>query len=452
MQWPMSAALPACTSEVRDVLLDGDDDSQPLVAAALSHSHLGIVAVSALCTAGLLGLAALSSLPPGSSKNAEPRSLGTGGITDAWKLPPNFDGSLFGQHYVLEKRYDLSQPPEDNFEVQQFSDEGLTNSCANYVDDGSTVFTRKGNLVLRVAGACPDGKCLNSGRVMSKQAFKYGIFTWSIKLPKCHGLWPAIWLLPGHKNGLGAYGQWPCSGEIDVMETIDSLNSSGFNIVTGYGGSKMGCWADDKNVSAICDRCSKKYCMSTTLGKPHIGSNSYFVEDVNCSSHADAHPSWSEHTFVFSWQPGSMITWVDPDLSYNKAGELVSVVPKRKAAAGGYPSWKAYEYKSTPTWLAAEEYMGKCYPGSAAWGAPFDKPMRLMLNLAIGGYGQAPCVWGNASCTDAKACGKAVGAEMIVSDISIWQKAGAGPLDHCFWALAAACLHAASIVTRFEWD
>jgi beta-glucanase (GH16 family) len=33
------------------------------------------------------------------------------------------------------------------------------------------------------------------------------------KLPKGDWLWPAIWLLP-EKN---AYGQWPASGEIDLM-------------------------------------------------------------------------------------------------------------------------------------------------------------------------------------------------------------------------------------------
>jgi hypothetical protein len=35
------------------------------------------------------------------------------------------------------------------------------------------------------------------------------------KLPKGDWLWPAIWLLPEHQ----AYGQWPASGEIDLMES-----------------------------------------------------------------------------------------------------------------------------------------------------------------------------------------------------------------------------------------
>lgn len=39
----------------------------------------------------------------------------------------------------------------------------MTHSCSNYVDDGQTVFTSNGRLVLKVASACPDGSCLNSG-------------------------------------------------------------------------------------------------------------------------------------------------------------------------------------------------------------------------------------------------------------------------------------------------
>lgn len=453
MPWLMDKVLSDQSPKAGACSRDEDEDDsagEQLLAGTKQRRRWSgaIPVVAALCIAASLCLAALCrSLYVGAGvEQAAPapaRGLETR-IADAWRLPRNFDGALFNQHYTLKKRFDLSREPREEFEVQEFKDKGLTNSCANYVDNGKTVFTRDGNLILRVDSECSDGKCLNSGRIMSRKAFKYGMFFWTAKLPKCHALWPALWLLPSGKKGVGAYGQWPCSGEIDVMETIDSLNSSGFNIVTGYGASKMGCWADDKNVSAICDSCSKDYCMSTTLGHPHLGSNSIYVEEVNCSQDKDSHHRWEEHTFAFSWQPGSMITWVDPEVSFNKAGELVSVVPRRTGSP--IPSWKAYEYKTTPTWLAAEEYMGKCYPGAAAWGAPFDRPMRLMLNLAVGGYGQAPCVWGSDNCT--KKCGGAVGAEMVVSDISIYVKSGAGSLHRglpAWVAMAAAGFHMALI-------
>lgn len=45
--------------------------------------------------------------------------------------------------------------------------------------------------------------------------FKYGRVEVKAKLPKGDWLWPAIWLLPRHNE----YGNWPASGEIDIMES-----------------------------------------------------------------------------------------------------------------------------------------------------------------------------------------------------------------------------------------
>ena len=36
------------------------------------------------------------------------------------------------------------------------------------MDDGSTVFTKDGKLVVKVSSACPDGMCLNSGSAPRK--------------------------------------------------------------------------------------------------------------------------------------------------------------------------------------------------------------------------------------------------------------------------------------------
>lgn len=47
--------------------------------------------------------------------------------------------------------------------------------------------------------------------------FKYGRVEVCARLPPWHrGLWPAIWMLPAHS----AYGRWPDSGEIDLMEAV----------------------------------------------------------------------------------------------------------------------------------------------------------------------------------------------------------------------------------------
>ena len=39
------------------------------------------------------------------------------------------------------------------------------------------------------------------------------------------GIWPAFWMLPAAApNGSLPYGVWPRSGEIDIMESVNSFN------------------------------------------------------------------------------------------------------------------------------------------------------------------------------------------------------------------------------------
>lgn len=52
--------------------------------------------------------------------------------------------------------------------------------------------------------------------------FKYGKVEVRAQLPKGDWLWPAIWLLPSDY----AYGGWPASGEIDLLESRG--NSPGY--------------------------------------------------------------------------------------------------------------------------------------------------------------------------------------------------------------------------------
>ena len=60
----------------------------------------------------------------------------------------------------------------------------------------------------------------------NKGDWKYGKIEVRAKLPEGRGLWPAIWMLPTSHE----YGEWPASGEIDIMEHVgydkDSIFSS----------------------------------------------------------------------------------------------------------------------------------------------------------------------------------------------------------------------------------
>ncbi|WP_214628859.1 glycoside hydrolase family 16 protein [Paenibacillus agaridevorans] len=61
----------------------------------------------------------------------------------------------------------------------------------------------------------------SSARIDTKDhfSFRYGKLVARARLPVGQGLWPAIWLLPQDQ----AYGPWPASGEIDIMEARGRL-------------------------------------------------------------------------------------------------------------------------------------------------------------------------------------------------------------------------------------
>ena len=58
-------------------------------------------------------------------------------------------------------------------------------------------------------------------RSAGKFSFKYGKVEVKAQLPKGDWIWPAIWLLPEDE----AYGGWPASGEIDIMESRGNAGS-----------------------------------------------------------------------------------------------------------------------------------------------------------------------------------------------------------------------------------
>lgn len=79
------------------------------------------------------------------------------------------------------------------------------------------------NLCARLETIEADGRrfAYTSARLDTKDhlSFRYGKLIVRAKLPVGQGLWPAIWLLPQQQ----AYGPWPASGEIDIMEAKGRL-------------------------------------------------------------------------------------------------------------------------------------------------------------------------------------------------------------------------------------
>jgi beta-glucanase (GH16 family) len=95
---------------------------------------------------------------------------------------------------------------------------GWGNNELEYYTAGGNVSAKNGLLVIEVRKENMSGNRYTSTRLVSKGKgdFLYGRFEARAKLPRGRGLWPAIWMLPTD----WAYGGWPKSGEIDIMEQV----------------------------------------------------------------------------------------------------------------------------------------------------------------------------------------------------------------------------------------
>lgn len=81
-----------------------------------------------------------------------------------------------------------------------------------------------GKLIIEAHKETFEGSEYTSSRIVTNQKgdWKYGKFEIRAKLPTGVGVWPAIWMLPTDWE----YGNWPASGEIDIMEHVGHVPDS----------------------------------------------------------------------------------------------------------------------------------------------------------------------------------------------------------------------------------
>jgi len=125
----------------------------------------------------------------------------------SWQLvwQDEFNGSI-GPHWVFETGNGANG--WGNNELQYYRRENAT------VENGALVITAKREDF--------GGYRYTSARMKTQglKSFKYGRIEARIKLPAKRGLWPAFWMLGSNITSVG----WPASGEIDVMEQINTNN------------------------------------------------------------------------------------------------------------------------------------------------------------------------------------------------------------------------------------
>jgi len=164
-----------------------------------------------------------------------------------------------------------------------------------------------------------------SGKVITygKADWKYGRITARIQVPEGQGPWTAFWMMPAKNR----YGDWPLSGEIDIMESV--------------------------NLGTVCDECEGGL-ENRTSGAAHFGGtipeNTYlYFKTAHGEQEAPAE-NWANYSV--EWAEG-VIQWFIND-------KLVMRLD--------HDDWHTN--------------------GSGAEGnsfAPFDQSFYLNLNLAVGG-------------------------------------------------------------------
>ncbi|KAJ3165475.1 hypothetical protein HK101_000230, partial [Irineochytrium annulatum] len=194
-------------------------------------------------------------------------------------------------------------------------------------------------------------------RSVNSFSFRYGKVEVVAKLPTGDWIWPAIWMLPKQ----GAYGQWPASGEIDIMESRGNAASyaAGGNNVFG---STLH-WGPNR----FYNRWTQTH---TTCTIP----NGTFADDFHTFGLiwtyvvSSAALRWASikalinDIFTLNNSPDSIITYLD-----DPSNVVLNVPLSDLWSAGKFPATM-----SDPWSQGCEQ-------------APFDQEFYLIMNVAVGG-------------------------------------------------------------------
>lgn len=142
-------------------------------------------------------------------------------------------GDLQAQHRQLiwADEFNYTGLPDSSKWSYDTGNHGWGNNELQYYTAQREENARVGNGILSINALKEDykGSRFTSARLVTKNKgdWKYGRLEIRAKLPKGLGLWPAIWMLPTDWE----YGDWPQSGEIDIMEHVGYLPDSVFGTV-----------------------------------------------------------------------------------------------------------------------------------------------------------------------------------------------------------------------------
>lgn len=144
-------------------------------------------------------------------------------------------------HLVWSDEFDYTGLPDSSKWSYDTGGDGWGNNELQYytANRAENARVENGLLVLEARKEAIEGRSYSSARLVSRQKgdWQYGMIEVRAQLPQGRGIWPAIWMLPTDWQ----YGDWPRSGEIDIMEFVGyapdsiygSVHTESFNHVKG---------------------------------------------------------------------------------------------------------------------------------------------------------------------------------------------------------------------------
>ena len=216
-------------------------------------------------------------------------------------IEPRLSEEKYGKKMILGQHSD--------WQLNRLS---LHGRCTNSRDWGCERIAKGGDSILPP---------IRSAKLSTKDNFwfQYGRVEFVARMPKGDWMWPALWLLPKYET----YGEWPRSGEIDVLESKGNDPSS-------------------------------------------ISSALHWGEDLQTNAYKLAHNYVKQspdefHTYGLYWDKNGIYTYIDSDDN------------------------KIIELSCTPSPLEQGKLDVNKWKVNATNCAPFDHPMYLIVNLAVGG-------------------------------------------------------------------
>lgn len=235
-----------------------------------------------------------------------------------------------------------------------------------------------------------------SARINTKKGawIKYGRVEVEAKMPSGDWLWPAIWMLPVKDR----YGEWPASGEIDILE------SRGNNYSYPLGGNNVVSSALHWGPDPDHDRWWK-----------------------NTNRHKSLLSSWTDefHIFGLEWTEEYLRTYID--------NRMMHVIYYKFDK----PFWKKGRFPEADE--VNNTRLIDPWSQTGSFSTPFDQDFYLILNVAVGGTngwfedGAAAKPWVDASPYAMRDFWDArhrwyptwkTGGEMQVRSVKMWQKQG----------------------------